>query len=158
MFGKNKKKKVSKEELLDSIVIDFIYKDTIKDNDIPIFRFKTTDKSKIEFTLSGKYAYAKNTLDSGGVNFVRVESVNDSGKEELIYHLHINDFLRCCDEFHAAVMPSKTDGGKNIIQYRFHVTYNTIVMTFSVYETELYSSVQKHMINTALGAIYNKSM
>lgn len=158
MFGKTKKKKISKEELLDSIIINFTYKDTIKDNDIPIFRFKTLDKTKIEFTLSGKYAYAKNTLDSGGISFIKVESVNTSGKEELIYHLNITDFLKWCDEFHAAVMPSKTDGGKNVILYRFHVTYNTIVMTFSVYETELYSSVQKHLINTALSAIYNKSV
>ena len=158
MFGKSKKKKVTKEELLDSIVMDFVYKDTVKDQSDALYRFTTTEKSRIFFAVSGKYVYAKNTLDNGGISFIKVTSRSLPGdnNSELIYHLNISEFLKYCDEFTATVMP--TENNKNTILYKFRITYNTIRMYFSVYESDLYSSVQKHFINTALSSIYNKSL
>ena len=70
----------------------------------------------------------------------------------------ISSKLLYCDTFNAAVVPSDRNDGKNVIKYTFHITYNTIGMTLTTYETELYSSVQKHLINTALNAIYSKSL
>ena len=76
MFGKRKKRKISKEELLDTIILAFKYHNTTKgdefDSSSTIYHFNTIEKSKISFTLSGKYMYAKNTLDSGGINFIKV--------------------------------------------------------------------------------------
>ena len=163
MFGKRKKRKISKEELLDTIILAFKYHNTTKgdefDSSSTIYHFNTIEKSKISFTLSGKYMYAKNTLDSGGINFIKVTNALDSeGKNIMIYHMNITEFLKYCDTFNAAVVPSDRNDGKNVIKYTFHITYNTIGMTLTTYETELYSSVQKHLINTALNAIYSKSL
>ena len=152
LFMSKKKLKERQEELMDTLIIPLIFKEEtgfVSDDNNGYFvtKFGPMEKGSMELDLISKNS-VKEFIFSGAIDFLEVSNGT--------YKLHTKKFLDRCYKFKAENID--IDYNKSIAKYSFNVRYADIDFKFTIFEFEMYTLIQNHLINTALDAIYKNTV